>query len=134
MTWKLDPGSEDVSVIQEAMESLPKADIEVEDNKVHFHASNPLQKEYSPGMATAVVMHLKRTLEDVVQEIFHRAHINETQEKVRVRWIDAYFPFTSPSYELEVFWEGNWLELLGCGVVTQKVLNNAGAPNSPKYY
>lgn len=134
MTWKLDPGSEDVSVIQESMKSLPKTDIVVEDSEDHFHASNPLQTEYSPRMATTVVMHLKRTLEDVVQEIFHRAHITETQEKVRIRWIDAHFPFTSPSYELEVFWEGNWLELLGCGVVTQNVLDNAGVPNSPKYY
>jgi len=132
MTWKLDPGSGDVSVIQKATESLEKADIVVEDSTDHFHARNPLQNEYSPAMATAVVMHLKRTLENVVQEIFHRAHITETQEKVKVRWIDAYFPFTSPSYELEVFWEGNWLELLGCGVVSQRVLGNAGALNSPQ--
>jgi phenylalanyl-tRNA synthetase alpha chain len=127
MTWKLNPKSEDLSAIQKSIDALPKVDIPVEDSKEHFHAGNPLQQEYSPAMATAVATHLKRTLEDVVQEIFHRAHINETKEKVKVRWIDAYFPFTSPSYELEVFWEGNWLELLGCGIVTQKVLGNAGS-------
>jgi phenylalanyl-tRNA synthetase alpha chain len=72
---------------------------------------------------------LKRTLEGVVEEIFGRARLATsvtTDEKLRVRWIDAYFPFTSPSYELEVFWEGEWLELLGCGVVAQSVLENAG--------
>jgi phenylalanyl-tRNA synthetase alpha chain len=127
MTWNLNPKSEDISAIQKSLDAVPKADITVEDSEEHFHTGNPLQAEYSSAMATAVVTHLKRTLEDVVQEIFHRAHINESKEKVKVRWIDAYFPFTSPSYELEVFWEGSWLELLGCGVVTQKVLGHAGS-------
>lgn len=34
---------------------------------------------------------------------------------VQCRWIDAYFPFTEPSYELEIFFNGEWLEVLGCG-------------------
>jgi len=28
-----------------------------------------------------------------------------------------------------VFWQGDWLELLGCGVVKQEVLMNAGVPD-----
>jgi len=36
---------------------------------------------------------------------------------VEMRWVDAYFPFTSPSLELEVMYEGEWLEVLGCGAV-----------------
>jgi len=27
------------------------------------------------------------------------------------RWIDAYFPFTDPSYELEIFFNDEWLEV-----------------------
>lgn len=42
-----------------------------------------------------------------------------------MRWIDAYFPFTDPSAELEIFYEGKWLEVLGCGVLRDKVLENA---------
>lgn len=126
MTWNLSAKSEDISAIQKSIDAVPTVDITVEDSKEHFHAGNPLQTEYSPTVAAAVATHLKRTLEDVVQEIFHQAHTKESRDKVKMRWIDAYFPFTSPSYELEVFWEGSWLELLGCGVVTQKVLGNAG--------
>lgn len=43
-----------------------------------------------------------------------------------MRWIDAYFPFTEPSAELEIFYEGEWLEILGCGVLRDQVLRNAG--------
>jgi len=42
------------------------------------------------------------------------------------RWVDAYFPFTHPSWELEVKVEGEWMELLGCGIVEQEILANAG--------
>ncbi|KAG0638894.1 hypothetical protein HOY80DRAFT_887104 [Tuber brumale] len=50
-------------------------------------------------------------------------------EPLRVRWVEAYFPFTSPSWELEVYWQGDWLELLGCGVVKQSLPKNAGIPD-----
>jgi phenylalanyl-tRNA synthetase alpha chain len=46
-----------------------------------------------------------------------------------VRWVEAYFPFTSPSWELEVFYQGDWLEVLGCGVSQQALHANAGRPS-----
>lgn len=43
-----------------------------------------------------------------------------------MRWVDAYFPFTEPSAELEIYYNNNWLEVLGCGVFRDKVLLNGG--------
>jgi len=60
---------------------------------------------------------LKATLEGVVDVLF---------PGVEKRWNEDYFPFTEPSFELEVFYEGNWLEVLGCGVVHTEVLGKCG--------
>jgi len=42
-----------------------------------------------------------------------------------MRMRPSYFPFTEPSAEVDIRWgENNWLEILGCGMVHPKVLQN----------
>ncbi|KAG5191967.1 phenylalanine--tRNA ligase [Tribonema minus] len=45
---------------------------------------------------------------------------------VEMRWVDAYFPFTNPSFELEIFFGGKWLEVLGCGAIERDVMRAGG--------
>lgn len=122
------------------LKTLPKLDLDVEDPNPAIHPErNPLQAKYhSSDEVEAIAAHLKRTLEGVVVELFSRAKKAATaagqteataSEPLRVRWVEAYFPFTSPSWELEVFWQGDWLEILGCGVSKQELLINSGVPN-----
>jgi len=119
---------------------LPKHDLEVEDSNPTIHPErNPLQAEYhSTEEVEAIAAHLKRTLERVVVYLFSKAQKaavavgntdTSTTEPLKVRWVEAYFPFTSPSWELEVFWQGDWLEVLGCGVSKQELHINAGVPD-----
>ena len=34
---------------------------------------------------------------------------------MNLRWLDCYFPFTEPSFEMEIFINGDWVEVLGSG-------------------
>lgn len=44
--------------------------------------------------------------------------------KVRIR--PGYFPFVEPGMELDVWFRGRWLELIGCGLVHPRVLQHGG--------
>jgi phenylalanyl-tRNA synthetase alpha chain len=63
-----------------------------------------------------VMNDLKNTLEGMVRGIFG---------PVEMRWVEAYFPFTHPSLELEILFNGNWMETLGCGQIHPKVLERS---------
>lgn len=43
-----------------------------------------------------------------------------------IRFRASYFPFTEPSAEVDLQWQGKWLEVLGCGMVDPNVLKAAG--------
>jgi len=59
---------------------------------------------------------LKDTLSKIIKELFDS----------EFRFKDDFFPFTHPSWEVEVNFENRWLEVLGCGVIHPEVLENAG--------
>lgn len=47
-------------------------------------------------------------------------------DDIETRFRASYFPFTEPSAEVDVFFRGKWLEVLGCGMVDPAVLENVG--------
>ncbi|WP_410473243.1 phenylalanine--tRNA ligase subunit alpha [Faucicola mancuniensis] len=48
-------------------------------------------------------------------------------KKLTVRFRPSYFPFTEPSAEVDILADnGKWLEVMGCGMVHPKVLENCG--------
>lgn len=56
-------------------------------------------------------------------EEFCRLFFEDPSLKLRFR--PGYFPFTEPSAEVDIQWKGGeWLEILGCGMVHPNVLRN----------
>lgn len=46
--------------------------------------------------------------------------------EIPVRFRPSFFPFTEPSAEVDVEWQGKWLEILGCGMIDPNVLKAVG--------
>jgi len=67
-------------------------------------------------------------LKDLMYKICHSLF----GEATKLRFRPPYFPFTEPSAEVDVLFGDKWLEILGCGVVNPKVLENCKI-NSSKY-
>ncbi|SCU93198.1 LAME_0F02982g1_1 [Lachancea meyersii CBS 8951] len=91
---------------------------------------NPKQSYMSDLEVDLCSQHLKRSIELLVAQVFNKKlesmGCKKSEAEFQVRWIKAYFPWTTPSWEIEVFWQGEWLELCGCGVVREQLLLNAG--------
>jgi len=68
-------------------------------------------------------------LKSLIHKILHNLFGDDTQ----IRFRPSYFPFTEPSAEVDILSEnGNWLEILGCGIVNPIVLENCNL-DSEKY-
>ncbi len=143
LTWDRDQfksNDDFLHVLQKDLDAFKKVEVEVQDPNPPFHAErNPLQEKYHSAIEAELIgNHLKRNLERMAVTIFTEADkaleasgqepSKEDNEPLRMRWVEAFFPHTSPSWELEVWWRGDWLEVLGCGVVDQPLLIRAEVP------
>lgn len=62
------------------------------------------------------VGHLFWTLETFFKKLYG--------EDTKVRFKPSFFPFTEPSFEADVMYQGQWYELLGAGMVHPTVIRN----------
>ena len=60
---------------------------------------------------------LKGTIKEFLRQMFG---------DLPIRFRASYFPFTEPSAEVDLQWNGKWLEVLGCGMVDPNVLEAVG--------
>ncbi|RFC39481.1 MAG: phenylalanyl-tRNA synthetase, alpha subunit [Candidatus Nitrotoga sp. CP45] len=68
---------------------------------------------------------LKGVIADFLQNYFETSNM-------QVRFRPSFFPFTEPSAEMDMSWNGGWLEIGGCGMVHPNVLKHVGI-DSEKY-
>jgi len=97
------------------MSQNPAHDIKMFENS---DRNNFKQGVHTYDAAKILEVDLKNCLSGLAKDLFG--------EKIEYRWVDCYFPFTHPSWELEVYYQGDWLEVLGCGVMEQEILAKAG--------
>lgn len=69
---------------------------------------------------------MQESLEEFVKGLFARS--SPQTAPLQIRWTDTYFPFTDPSWEMEIAHCGDWLEILGCGVMRNEILESGGRP------
>jgi phenylalanyl-tRNA synthetase alpha chain len=68
---------------------------------------------------------LKGVVQDFLQKFFER-------DDLTVRFRPSFFPFTEPSAEMDMSWNGGWLEIGGCGMVHPEVFKHVNL-DSEKY-
>jgi phenylalanyl-tRNA synthetase alpha chain len=68
---------------------------------------------------------LKGVMQDFLQRFFEK-------DDLQVRFRPSFFPFTEPSAEMDMSWNGGWLEIGGCGMVHPNVLKHVNI-DSEKY-
>lgn len=68
---------------------------------------------------------LKGVVQGFLQRFFER-------DDLQVRFRPSFFPFTEPSAEMDMSWNGGWLEIGGCGMVHPNVLKHVNI-DSEKY-
>jgi len=106
------------------MAHLERSNIEIEDVP-HLSPTNPCQPTHDPKHTELIAKNLKLSLNSLMLHLFGGRVGATASNPLKVRWIEATFPWTTPSFEVEVFFRGKWLEILGCGVVRQATLDNA---------
>lgn len=139
--WKRDDYANEeelLAKIQADIDEIPKTDLIIEDVG-YDPIENPKQDFMTVKETDLVSQHLKRTIELLVDVVFNEAKraaklAGSTEEylnePLKIRWVEAYFPWTAPSWEIEVYWKGEWLECCGCGNVRKLVLDNSNLDNS----
>jgi len=88
-------------------------------HEAQFSQLEGLYVDKNVGMAE-----LKGTIENFAKEFFG--------ENTEIRFRPSYFPFTEPSVEVDVKFNGKWLEMMGAGMVHPNVLKAGG--HDPKKY
>jgi phenylalanyl-tRNA synthetase alpha chain len=71
-----------------------------------------------PDQREEFVLHQLQTVVDSVFTTLFKDH------DIAFKWTPSSFPFTNPSVEAEMLYNGKWLEMLGAGVLKDEVLLN----------
>ena len=84
-------------------------------DKSHYFVFHQIEGVFKIKNPDNPIEELKIVLSGLVTHLFSDKEYKFKQD---------YFPFTEPSLEVKVKFNTNWLEILGCGIVHKKILEN----------
>ena len=86
------------------------------DNK-HYPVFHQLEGAYliDKNSEISPIEDLKNILSGLIKYLF---------PECEYRFNNDYFPFTDPSFEIEVKFQDKWMEVLGCGVIHENILSS----------
>jgi phenylalanyl-tRNA synthetase alpha chain len=84
-------------------------------HEAHFYQVEGLAVDKKGNVTLA---HLKGVLSQFLKEMF--------SEEVEFRFRPGYFPFVEPGIEVDMKFDGKWMEVLGAGMIHPQVLKNGG--------
>jgi phenylalanyl-tRNA synthetase alpha chain len=61
------------------------------------------------------VLSLKGTIELILKKFFDN-------DDIKIRFRSSFFPFVVPGFEVDVFFNNQWLEIAGCGMIHPNVM------------
>jgi phenylalanyl-tRNA synthetase alpha chain len=70
----------------------------------------------------------KKQLDDNLIEVL-KGLCNHLFPESPVRITPDYFPFTNPSFQMEVHHKGKWIEILGCGIIQPDIIKHCAMYN-----
>lgn len=95
-------------------------------DRSHHAAFHQLDVVRVCASRTAAMRQMRSDAEALIQRLFG--------ERTAFRWRRGAFPFTQPSFELEVAdAAGNWIEVAGCGLLQAQILQEAGVTEAAAY-
>lgn len=89
-----------------------------EDDQTHSHQFSQVDLV---SVGEVNIQNLIWTLKSLLSHIF--------EENIEIRMRPSFFPFTEPSMEVDVYFKNKWIEILGAGMLNEKILKIAGYTN-----
>jgi len=77
------------------------------------------QEDHQVRETEACLAHLQGTVNGLLSHLFGKT--------TPIRWQECYFPFTHPSMEVEIEYNGKWVEVLGSGLLMTDFLKSSNA-------
>ncbi|MGL4252267.1 MAG: phenylalanine--tRNA ligase subunit alpha [Metamycoplasmataceae bacterium] len=90
-----------------------------EDDQTHSHQFSQVDLV---SVGELNIENLIWTLKSLLSYVF--------EEDIDIRMRPSFFPFTEPSMEVDVFYQNRWIEILGAGMLNEKILTIAGYTNN----